>query len=255
MKKNSLFLFLSLVFVWAGLCSAQATGGKYYLINGCFFNGMPPGVKSEAGTAFILLTDEEKNTALELRLPKGKSVPDYAMKYRVPVEEVPGGEALLQLSREGKQKPIAMGGLNTVELDKWVGKPFPDFKVTDTTGRVWTKADILGKPFVLNYWYTGCGPCIREMPELSEWTKICPNVTYFSTTWNTAEQIKKIVETRPFLFTHIADEMFFFNLFKVQVTPTTLLVDKKGIIRYWEEGGSASKRDYLLDKLKELAAE
>lgn len=65
------------------------------------------------------------------------------------------------------------------------------------------------------------------MPELNEWMKICPDVTYFSTTWNTAEQIKKIVENRPFLFTHIADELFFFNLFKVQVTPTTLLVDKK----------------------------
>ena len=125
----------------------------------------------------------------------------------------------------------------------------------DTTGRVWTKADIIGKPFVLNYWHTGCRPCIKEMPELNEWMKICPDVTYFSTTWNTAEQIKKIVENRPFLFTHIADELFFFNLFKVQVTPTTLLVDKKGIIRYWEEGTSEGKRAYLLDRLKELSAE
>lgn len=58
-----------------------------------------------------------------------------------------------------------------------------------------------------------------------------------------------------FPFTHIADELFFFNLFKVQVTPTTLLVDKKGIIRYWEEGTSESKRAYLLDRLKELSAE
>ena len=150
---------------------------------------------------------------------------------------------------------MAIAATNTVTLDKWVGKPFPDFKVKDTTGRVWTTADILGKPFVLNYWHTGCRPCIKEMPDLNEWMKICPDVTYFSTTWNTADQIKKIVENRPFLFTHIADELFFFNLFKVQVTPTTLLVDKKGIIRYWEEGTSESKRAYLLDRLKELSAE
>lgn len=255
MNRLSLFLFLSLVFVWAGLCSAQTTKDKYCLINGYFFKGMPPGIKSDTGTAMIILKDGEGHTALELRLPKGKSLPEYAMKYRIPVEEVPGGEALLQLSRERKQRTAAIGGLNTVELDEWVGKPFPDFKVTDTTGRVWTKADLLGKPSVLNYWYTGCGPCIREMPELSEWTKICPNVNYLAATWNTAEQIKKIVETRPFLFTHIADDISLFNLFKVQVTPTTVLVDKKGIIRYWEEGTSASKRDYLLEKLKELAAE
>ena len=201
MKRNSLFLFLSMMFVWVGLCSAQTSSDKYVLIDGCFFNGMPPGIRTDEGA------------------------------------------------------PMAIAATNTVTLDKWVGKPFPDFKVKDTTGRVWTKADIIGKPFVLNYWHTGCRPCIKEMPELNEWMKICPDVTYFSTTWNTAEQIKKIVENRPFLFTHIADELFFFNLFKVQVTPTTLLVDKKGIIRYWEEGTSESKRAYLLDRLKELSAE
>ena len=137
---------------------------------------------------------------------------------------------------------MAIGATNTVTLSTtWVGKPFPDFKVKDTTGRVWTKADIIGKPFALNYWHTGCRPCIKEMPELNEWMKICPDVTYFSTTWNTAEQIKKIVENRPFLFTHIADELFFFNLFKVQVTPTTLLVDKKGTSR--QNGKNGYKRD------------
>ena len=73
---------------------------------------------------------------------------------------------------------MAIAATNTVTLDKWVGKPFPDFKVKDTTGRVWTKADIIGKPFVLNYWHTGCRPCIKEMPELNEWMKICPDVTY-----------------------------------------------------------------------------
>lgn len=164
-----------------------------------FFNGMPPGIRTDEGAQMIMLTDEEGHTALEIRLNKGKTLPDYAMKYRVSVEKVPGGEELLQISRSGAQKPMAIAATNTVTLDKWVGKPFPDFKVKDTTGRVWTKADIIGKPFVLNYWHTGCRPCIKEMPELNEWMKICPDVTYFSTTWNTAEQIKKIVENRPFL--------------------------------------------------------
>lgn len=254
MKRNSLFLFLSLMFVWAGLCSAQTTSDKYYLIDGYFFNGMPPGIRNAQGDRFVMLKDDEGHMALEIRLPKGKTLPEYAVKYRIPVEEVPGGEELLRISRAGTEPVISIAS-NTVTLDEWVGKPFPDFKVTDTAGRVWTKADILGKPFVLNYWHTGCGPCIKEMPDLNEWMKVCPDVTYFSTTRNTAEQIKKIVENRPFLFTHIADELFFFNLFKVQVTPTTLLIDKKGIIRYWEEGTSTSKREFLLDKLKELSAE
>ena len=161
-------MFLSMMFVWVGLCSAQISSDKYVLIDGCFFNGMPPGIRTDEGAQMIMLTDEEGHTALEIRLNKGKTLPDYAMKYRVSVEKVPGGEELLQISRSGAQKPMAIAATNTVTLDKWVGKPFPDFKVKDTTGRVWTKADIIGKPFVLNYWHTGCRPCIKEM--LRGWT-------------------------------------------------------------------------------------
>lgn len=136
-------MFLSMMFVWVGLCSAQTSSDKYVLIDGCFFNGMPPGIRTDEGAQMIMLTDEEGHTALEIRLNKGKTLPDYAMKYRVSVEKVPGGEELLQISRSGAQKPMAIAATNTVTLDKWVGKPFPDFKVKDTTGRVWTKADII----------------------------------------------------------------------------------------------------------------
>lgn len=39
-------MFLILVAVGAGLCSAQTAGKKYYLVGGLFFEGMPPGVGS-----------------------------------------------------------------------------------------------------------------------------------------------------------------------------------------------------------------
>lgn len=67
------------------------------------FNGMPPGVRNDEGAQMIMLTDEKGHTALEIRLNKGKKLPDYAMKYRVPVEKVPGGEELLMISRSGTQ--------------------------------------------------------------------------------------------------------------------------------------------------------
>ena len=82
------------MFVWVGLCSAQTSSDKYVLIDGCFFNGMPPGIRTDEGAQMIMLTDEEGHTALEIRLNKGKTLPDYAMKYRVSVEKVPGGEEI-----------------------------------------------------------------------------------------------------------------------------------------------------------------
>ncbi|WP_291528037.1 hypothetical protein [Bacteroides sp. UBA939] len=74
-------------------------------------------------------------------------------------------------------------------------------------------------------------------------------------TARTTDDTYLLIEGCFFLFTHIADELFFFNLFKVQVAPTTVLVDKKGVIRYWDEGTNVGKREFLLDQLKELSAE
>lgn len=255
MTRNSLFLFFLLIVVGAGLCSAQTTTKNYYLVDGLFFDGMPPGISTDKVSAIIDHQDGEGHEATELRLRKGVVLSEEAKKYATPAEEVPGAEALLMSMRGelGKKMPVA--ALATMKPNEWLGKPFPNFKVTDTEGKVWTNADVAGRPLVLNFWYIGCGPCIREMPELNKWLELFPNVTYWATTFNTAEQIKKIVENRPFLFTQIADEMFFFNTFKVSGMPVTILVDKKGIIRCIEDGTSNAKLRYLQDKLKELSAE
>lgn len=254
MFRRLLYLHL-LLLLFADVCLGQSLGENYILVDGCFFSGMPPGITWDNTVGVATIKDEEGNEATEIYLRKNVSLSEEQLKYQTPVEQVPGGEKLLEMSRSGTTKRFPVFTHNTVTLSKWVGKPFPDFKVTDTMGQVWSKKSLLGKPFVLNYWHTGCGPCIREMPELNKWMETCPDVSYLATTWNTPGQIKKIVETRPFLFRQIADTLLFFNLFKIQVTPTTILVDKKGIIRYWTEGYGKAKLEYLSDKLKQLAVE
>ena len=42
--------------------SAQTSSDKYVLIDGCFFNGMPPGIRTDEGAQMIMLTDEEGHT-------------------------------------------------------------------------------------------------------------------------------------------------------------------------------------------------
>lgn len=76
-------MFLFMMFVWAGLCSAQTTGDKFVLIDGCFFNGMPPGVRNDEGAQMIMLTDEKGHTALEIRLNKGEKITGLC-------DEIPG---------------------------------------------------------------------------------------------------------------------------------------------------------------------
>src|SRR5579863_6840990 len=48
----------------------------------------------------------------------------------------------------------------------------PDFALKDMTGHEVTSSSFLGKVLVLNFWTKTCGPCLEEMPEIAELTKI-----------------------------------------------------------------------------------
>lgn len=253
MKYTSLLLFM-LTCVWAGFCSAQ-TAKKYYLYNGLFFEGMPPGVCSSDVSAFITHQGTEGREMVELKLQKGRKPAEGYQNYQTPVAEVPQAALFLASARLGEGSRLPLMSAKTLKKEQWIGKPFPEFKVTDRSGRVWTRADIIGKPMVLNFWYSGCGPCRREMPDLNRWMKVLPEVTYLATTFDEERQVQSIIEKTPFLYTHILDEMFFFDLFKISGMPVTMLVDKKGTIRYIEEGAGNAKLRYLFDFLKKLADE
>jgi len=46
--------------------------------------------------------------------------------------------------------------------------PAPDFTVYDADGNEARLSDYIGKPIVLNFWASWCGPCQMEMPDFHE---------------------------------------------------------------------------------------
>lgn len=93
------------------------------------------------------------------------------------------------------------------------------------------------------------------MPELSKWLDTCPDVNYLAVTWNTPEQIQTIVERQRFRFHQVANDSALWKMFGVQQTPTTVVIDKQGVVRKLTIGTNQQKRDELLKTIRQLSAE
>lgn len=213
-----------------------------FLIQGLFFKNKPSSLEGKkVGMVTLKTKNDNEATCLKIR----GELTEADKKCAIPLEQVPHGKDFLEEAKK-PQKFIYI----LREKDKMGA-----FSATDTKGKIWNNQNTLGKPLVLNFWYTGCGPCILEMPEISGWMKICPNVNYLAITWDTAAQIKRIVEKKQFLFHQIAGDQILWKTFDIRATPTTVVINKKGIICKIVTGTNQQTREELLELIKNLEKE
>ena len=76
--------------------------------------------------------------------------------------------AYLLYSRLGQDLAPDQLGTQATGETKPEANPAPDFTVYDAGGNEVKLPDYFGKPIVLNFWASWCGPCQREMPAFNE---------------------------------------------------------------------------------------
>ena len=256
MNKKTIITALLALVVMAGQAQEERidTVIPKFLSNGYFFREMP--TLPDGEKTMSRLKDKEGNSVIVINV--NATLPKSLIRKAIPREQVHNadqflnGVNMMRTMQELTQAKVKDDG--TFYSPK-AGEPFPQFSEKDIDGRTWTNDSIRGRVMVLNLWYSGCGPCRAEMPELSTWKEQLPDVMFFSATYHDAELVKRITDKHHFTWTHLVEAKDMMAWIGYEGFPLTIVVDKKGIVRYAVHGTSEDKRAELLAKIKEADAE
>jgi peroxiredoxin len=135
------------------------------------------------------------------------------------------------------------------------GHPAPNFELQNLDGQVISLTEFRGKPVVLNFWATWCGPCRAEMPEFQEVaTDNADDLVIIgvnNTTSDTAELVDDFVEELDITFIILLDEAGeTTETYRVLGLPTTIFIDRDGVVN--EVFTGPINKAYIESKIPEL---
>ena len=142
---------------------------------------------------------------------------------------------------EAVKKDRRFGQLLERTLTGWAGRDVPAFSIDLTDGKSLSSADLSGKSFLVYFWFSGCPPCVRIAPHLSElqrkfgsrnFTVVAVNADRFLELDVTDEQRAAYVKKAGFGFPvgHLSKKMQE-DFGAVNVYPTLFLVNATGVIQ------------------------
>ncbi len=138
-----------------------------------------------------------------------------------------------------------------------IGKKAPELFFKDMNGTLVdsNSPEFKDKILVLNFWFTRCPPCIKEIPDLNslyEKHKDNKDVVFMALTFDNKEKVNTFLEKHQIDYPIMAvSEQSTISKFGGRSYPTNIIVNKKGNISYW--GGSSNSIFTNLDNAIRLA--
>jgi peroxiredoxin len=140
-------------------------------------------------------------------------------------------------------------------------KAAPAFALPNMKGQTVSLDSYKGKVVVLNFWTKTCGPCLQEMPEIMDLTKIVKDrsdvaVVTISTDEgpdDVRDTLKSILrEEAPFEVLFDPDSKIVAGKFGTHLFPETWIIDKRGVIRARFDGARQWSNAAVVEVIDQL---
>ena len=194
----------------------------------------------------------DANGVVSFKLPKGGN---YAVRIDSSVPEGYDVERCYPLLGENTPITISSSVISETSLagvSYNLGSIIRDFSVTTTTGEVFTLSEALKEKdaVVINFWYTTCSWCITEFPYMQTvYEKYSDDIAIIAIdpfSEDTMSAIRNFKEDMGLTFDMGQDLYGLSTAFDVQGYPTSVIVDRYGMISLIEAGALTTERAFEL---------
>jgi thiol-disulfide isomerase/thioredoxin len=202
--------------------------------------------RADLAARFLLASfgdDERANNFIRERLPVvyqklGRAAKDAEANLRMAEARFRSLNNSPASKEEGKRRALA----------NRINRPAGDFRVTALDRRELRLSEFSGKVVVLNFWATWCGPCLAEFPHFQktfERYKADPRVVFLAVSIDeNRAAVRPFIQRRGYSFVSAYDEDAAEGL-KVRNIPSTIIIDRDGMIQFREDGFGGEGRDYI----------